>query len=106
MRWGRITLRGGGTPSSIRSIPARFRDSDDDGIGDLKGVLERLPYLVDLGVEALWLSPVFPSPMADFGYDISNYTDIAPVFGSLKDFDTLVAAAHRSGLRLLLDLVH
>ena len=85
--------------------PRSFQDSDGDGVGDLKGILERLPYLVDLGVEALWLSPVFPSPMADFGYDISNYTDIAPLFGSLEDFDALVAAAHRSGLRVLLDLV-
>jgi alpha-glucosidase len=85
--------------------PRSFQDSDDDGVGDLKGILERLPYLVDLGVEALWLSPVFPSPMADFGYDISNYTEIAPLFGSLNDFDALVAAAHRGGLRILLDLV-
>jgi alpha-glucosidase len=85
--------------------PRSFQDSDDDGVGDLKGILERLPYLMDLGVEALWLSPVFPSPMADFGYDISNYTDIAPIFGSLEDFDALVAAAHRSGVRVLLDLV-
>jgi alpha-glucosidase len=85
--------------------PRSFQDSDDNGVGDLKGILERLPYLVDLGVEALWMCPVFPSPMADFGYDISNYTDIAPLFGSLEDFDTLVAAAHRSGLRVVLDLV-
>jgi alpha-glucosidase len=70
--------------------PRSFQDSNDDGVGDLKGVLERLPYLVDLGVEALWLSPGFPSPMADFGYDISNYTAIAPVFGSLDDFNALV----------------
>src|SRR5215472_1341042 len=73
--------------------PRSFLDTDGDGIGDLKGILARLPYLVDLGVEALWLSPVFPSPMADFGYDISDYTDIAPQFGSLPDFDALVAAA-------------
>src|SRR5271166_2120108 len=85
--------------------PRSFQDSDGNGVGDLKGILERLPYLVDLGVEALWMSPVFPSPMADFGYDISNYTDIAPLFGSLEDLDALVAAAHRSGLRVLLDLV-
>jgi alpha-glucosidase len=85
--------------------PRSFQDSDDDGVGDLNGIRERLPYLVDLGVEALWVCPVFPSPMADFGYDVSNYIDIAPLFGSLEDFDALVAAAHRSGLRVLLDLV-
>jgi alpha-glucosidase len=85
--------------------PRSFQDTDGDGIGDLAGILERLPYLVDLGVDALWLSPIFPSPMADFGYDISDYTDVAPLFGSLADFDALVAAAHRSGLKVLLDLV-
>jgi alpha-glucosidase len=85
--------------------PRSFQDTDGDGVGDLAGVLERLPYLIDLGVDALWLSPIFPSPMADFGYDISDYTDIAPLFGSLADFDALVAAAHRSGLKVLLDLV-
>src|ERR1051325_5452724 len=85
--------------------PRSFQDTDGDGIGDLAGILARLPYLVDLGVDAIWLSPIFPSPMADFGYDISDYTDIAPLFGSLADFDALVAAAHRSGLRVLLDLV-
>jgi alpha-glucosidase len=85
--------------------PRSFQDTDGDGIGDLAGILERLPYLADLGVDALWLSPIFPSPMADFGYDIADYTGIAPLFGSLADFDALVAAAHRSGLRVLLDLV-
>jgi alpha-glucosidase len=86
---------------AARDDPARTQPSIRR---DLKGILERLPYLVDLGVEALW-SPVFPSPMTDFGYDISNYTDIAPLFGSLEDFDTLAAVAHRSGLRVVLDLV-
>jgi alpha-glucosidase len=85
--------------------PRSFQDTDRDGIGDLAGILARLPYLVELGVDALWLSPIFPSPMADFGYDISDYTDIAPLFGSLADFDALVAAAHRSKLKVLLDLV-
>ncbi len=63
--------------------PRSFQDSNGDGVGDLKGILARLPHLVELGVDALWLSPIFPSPMADFGYDIENYTGIAPLFGSL-----------------------
>jgi len=85
--------------------PRSFQDSDRDGVGDLNGMLTRLPYLVELGVDALWLSPIFPSPMADFGYDIADYTGIAPAFGSLADFDALLAAAHRRGLKVLLDLV-
>jgi alpha-glucosidase len=85
--------------------PRSFQDSNDDGIGDLAGILAHLPYLAELGVDALWLSPIFPSPMADFGYDISDYTAIDPVFGTLADLDALVACAHASGLKLLLDLV-
>jgi alpha-glucosidase len=85
--------------------PRSFQDSNGDGIGDLRGIIRRLDYLVDLGVDAIWLSPIFPSPMADFGYDISNHTDIDPLFGCLEDFDALLAAAHASGLKLLLDLV-
>jgi alpha-glucosidase len=67
--------------------------------------MQRLPYLVELGVDAIWLSPIFPSPMVDFGYDISDYTDIDPLFGSLGDFDALLQAAHAQGLRVILDLV-
>jgi alpha-glucosidase len=85
--------------------PRSFQDTNGDGIGDLAGIRERLPYLTKLGVDALWLSPIFPSPMADFGYDIADYTGIDPLFGSLADFDTLVAVAHQSGLKVLLDLV-
>ncbi|HLH87245.1 MAG TPA: alpha-amylase family glycosyl hydrolase [Xanthobacteraceae bacterium] len=85
--------------------PRSFADTNRDGIGDLPGILERLTYLVELGVDALWLSPIFPSPMADFGYDIADYTGIDPLFGSLADFDALVAAAHRSGIKVILDLV-
>src|ERR1700754_4176176 len=81
--------------------PRSFADSDGDGVGDLGGILRHLDYLAWLGVDALWLSPIFPSPMADFGYDVSDYIDIAPLFGSLTDFDTLVAAAHRNGLKVL-----
>ena len=85
--------------------PRSFQDSSDDGIGDLPGVTFRLPYLKELGVDAIWLSPIFPSPMRDFGYDISAYTDIDPIFGTLADFDILVAAAHDLKLKVLLDLV-
>jgi len=85
--------------------PRSFQDSNGDGIGDLAGIRRRLPYLVDLGVDAIWLSPIFPSPMADFGYDISDYTDIHPIFGSLAEFDALLEATHGHGLKLLLDLV-
>jgi alpha-glucosidase len=85
--------------------PRSFQDSNGDGVGDLRGVIERLPYLSELGVDALWLSPVFPSPMVDFGYDISDYTGIDPLFGTLEDFDALVAAAHGLGLKVILDLV-
>src|ERR1700681_1051961 len=85
--------------------PRSFQDSNGDGIGDLPGITRRLLYLRDLGVDAIWLSPIFPSPMADFGYDISNYLDVDPIFGTLDDFDTLVAAAHAAGLKIILDLV-
>lgn len=85
--------------------PRSFQDSDGDGVGDLRGMLARLPYVRSLGVDAIWLSPIFPSPMADFGYDIANYTGIDPLFGTMADFDALLAAAHDHGLRLILDLV-
>lgn len=85
--------------------PRSFQDTDGDGIGDLRGILRRLDYLVGLGVDAIWLSPIFPSPMADFGYDVACYTAIDPVFGTLADFDALVAAAHERGLRIILDYV-
>ena len=93
-------------PATIYQIyPRSFQDSDGDGVGDLKGIEYRLDYLADLGVDALWLSPIFPSPMADFGYDISDYTGVDPLFGSLEDFDRLLSASHAKGLKLLLDLV-
>lgn len=85
--------------------PRSFQDSNGDGVGDLRGVIARLPYLHDLGVDALWLSPIFPSPMEDFGYDISDYTGVDPLFGTLDDFDALLAAAHDRGLKVILDLV-
>jgi alpha-glucosidase len=85
--------------------PRSFQDSDADGVGDIKGVIQRLPYLESLGIDAVWLSPIFPSPMADFGYDISDYTGIDPLFGTMEDFDALIEAAHGRGLRIILDLV-
>jgi alpha-glucosidase len=85
--------------------PRSFQDSDADGVGDIKGIIDRLPYLVRLGVDAIWLSPIFPSPMTDFGYDISDYTGIDPLFGTMEDFDELVEAAHSHGLKIILDLV-
>lgn len=85
--------------------PWSFQDSDGDGIGDLRGIESRLDYLVELGVDAIWLSPIFPSPMADFGYDVADYCGIDPRFGTLADFDSLLASAHARGLKLLLDFV-
>lgn len=85
--------------------PRSFQDTDSDGIGDLPGILKRLDHLVELRADAAWISPIYPSPMADFGYDVSNYCNIDPVFGSLADFDELVAAAHARGLRIILDYV-
>ena len=85
--------------------PRSFQDSNGDGIGDLRGITERLPYVADLGVDAVWLSPIFTSPMADMGYDVSDYTDIDPIFGSLADFDALVERAHALGLKVIIDQV-
>ncbi|GIJ70000.1 alpha-glucosidase [Virgisporangium ochraceum] len=85
--------------------PRSFADSNGDGIGDLPGIIGRLDYLADLGVDVLWLSPVYPSPQDDNGYDISDYQNIDPVFGTLDDFDRLVAEAHRRGLKIVMDLV-
>jgi alpha-glucosidase len=85
--------------------PRSFQDHNGDGVGDLVGITERLDYVADLGVDAIWLSPVFTSPMKDFGYDVSNYRDIDPVFGTLGDFDRLVEKAHTLGLKVIIDQV-
>ena len=85
--------------------PRSFADANGDGIGDLAGITGRLDYLAWLGVDAIWIAPFYPSPMADFGYDVADYTDVDPLFGSLDDFDALVAAAHERGIRVLVDYV-
>jgi alpha-glucosidase len=85
--------------------PRSFQDSNGDGIGDLEGILRRLDYLVAMGVDAVWITPIYPSPMADFGYDVANYCDIAPIFGTLDTFDRLLAEIHARGLKLILDFV-
>jgi oligo-1,6-glucosidase len=85
--------------------PRSFQDSDGDGIGDLRGILQRLDHLERLGVDVIWLSPVYRSPHSDNGYDISDYQDIDPTFGTLEDFDALLAAVHDRGMKLVMDLV-
>ncbi len=107
-------------PSTIRRMSGRewwrsaafyqiyvrsFQDSDGDGVGDLPGIRSRLPYLQALGVDALWLTPFYPSPQADLGYDVANYVDVDPLFGTLADFDALVADAHELGIKVTIDIV-
>lgn len=85
--------------------PRSFADSNDDGIGDLQGIISKLPYLADLGITLIWLSPIYPSPMADNGYDISDYYDISSDFGTMADFDALIQAAQAKNIKIILDLV-
>lgn len=93
-------------PAVIYQIyPRSFQDSNGDGIGDIPGMCSRIDYLVQLGVDAVWLAPIYPSPMDDFGYDISDFTSIDPVFGTMEDFDRLVSLLHGRGIRLILDFV-
>ena len=85
--------------------PRSFKDSNGDGIGDLNGIREKLDYLKDLGVDVLWLNPIYQSPNVDNGYDISDYRDIMTDFGTMADFDALLADVHAHGLKLIMDLV-
>ncbi|MGZ5384091.1 MAG: alpha-amylase family glycosyl hydrolase, partial [Acidimicrobiia bacterium] len=86
--------------------PRSFQDSTRDGVGDLAGITERLEYLsATLGVDAVWLSPFFPSPMKDFGYDVSDYCDVEPLFGDLTAFDRLLAQAHQRNIKVIIDWV-
>ena len=85
--------------------PRSYQDSNNDGIGDLLGIVQRLDYIRSLGIEIIWLSPIYPSPMYDFGYDISDYNDINSIFGTMDDFDVLLKEVHKRGMKLILDLV-
>ncbi len=85
--------------------PRSFQDTNGDGIGDLKGIVQRLPHIAGLGIDAIWISPFFASPMLDFGYDVSNYRDVDPMFGTLADFKAVVAKSHQLGLKVIIDLV-
>ncbi|QPB18377.1 alpha-glucosidase [Rhizobium sp. 007] len=85
--------------------PRSFQDTNSDGLGDLKGITRRLPHIAKLGVDAIWLSPFFKSPMADMGYDVSDYCDVDPIFGTLEDFDEMMAVAHSLGLKVIIDQV-
>ncbi|MDO5706458.1 MAG: alpha-amylase family glycosyl hydrolase, partial [Paracoccus sp. (in: a-proteobacteria)] len=85
--------------------PRSFQDSNGDGVGDLPGITARLDHIANLGADAIWLSPIFPSPMADMGYDVSDYTGIEPLFGTFADFDALIARAHDLGLKVIIDQV-
>ena len=83
--------------------PRSFQDSDGDGVGDLQGIIRRLPHIAELGADAIWISPFFKSPMKDFGYDVSDYRAVDPLFGTMEDFDAMIAEAHRLGLKVMVD---
>ena len=85
--------------------PRSFADSNGDGMGDIPGITAHVDYLAELGVDVVWLSPVYRSPMDDNGYDISDYQDVDPLFGTLEELDTLIAALHERGIKLVMDLV-
>ncbi len=104
-----MTKRWANVNAIYQIYPRSFQDSDGDGVGDLRGAIDRLPYLKgepdSLGIDAIWFSPFFPSPMADFGYDVSDYCDIHPLFGTLEDFKELVAKAHKRKIKVMIDFV-
>lgn len=85
--------------------PRSFKDGNGDGIGDLKGVLDKLDYIKSLGIDAIWFSPLYKSPQCDYGYDIADYRDIAPEYGTLDDFKQVISACKERGLRIIMDLV-
>src|SRR6478609_2510499 len=85
--------------------PRSFQDTDGDGVGDLKGIAARLDHIASLGVDAIWISPFFKSPMKDFGYDVSDYCAVDPLFGTLEDFDHLITEAHARGIKVTIDQV-
>ncbi len=85
--------------------PKSYKDSNGDGIGDLKGIKEKLPYLNDLGIDMIWLNPIYPSPQKDNGYDISDYTAIDPIFGTMEEFEQLIAKAKEYQIEVMLDMV-
>lgn len=91
--------------SFYQIYPRSFKDSNGDGIGDLNGIIEKLPYLKELGITGIWLSPIFPSPMYDSGYDISDYTHIHPDYGTMRDFESLIAKCNESAIKLIVNLV-
>ncbi|PZS28167.1 MAG: alpha-amylase [Pseudonocardiales bacterium] len=93
------------TAAVYQIYPRSFADSNGDGIGDLRGIIDRLDHVADLGADAIWISPIYRSPMADFGYDISDHLDIDPIFGTLADADDLIASAHAHGLRVIFDII-
>ena len=85
--------------------PRSYQDSNNDGVGDLPGIRQRLDHLQSLNIDAIWLSPIYPSPMHDFGYDVADYEDIASEFGTLEDMDQLIAEAHGRGIKVIMDMV-
>ncbi len=85
--------------------PRSFLDTNEDGIGDLPGITKKLDYIANLGVDGIWISPFFKSPMKDFGYDVSDYRDVDPIFGNMNNFQTLLEKAHSHGLKIIIDLV-
>src|SRR3954467_11509146 len=102
-RGGRLAWWGDAAVYQV--YPRSFQDADGDGVGDLAGITRRLGHIASLGADAVWLSPFYPSPMADGGYDIADYTGVDPRFGTLEDADALIAEAHRLGLKVLFDAV-
>ena len=85
--------------------PQSFKDSNDDGIGDLRGIIEKLPYLSKLGIDVVWLNPIYKSPLVDNGYDIENYREINPIYGTMADFEELLEKAHQMNIKIIMDLV-